>query len=57
MSNSKMELLHTGKSNWDYYYVQSVDLVLAKAKANSGASDCWYGSLKYFTKQKENNNL
>ena len=52
-----MELLHTGKSNWDYYYVQSVDLVLAKAKANSGASDCWYGSLKYFTKQKENNNL
>jgi hypothetical protein len=48
------ELLHIGRSNWDYYlqlYNNTPCCVVALAKSGSGASDCVFGSLKYFNKK------
>lgn len=53
-NNCTFELLHTGRSNWNYYLQKHNGKpcgVVALAKAGTGAADSHFGDLKYFNKK------
>lgn len=54
-NNCTFTLLDRGASNWDYYLMQYKDgpgNVVAIAKKGSGAADCHFGDLKYYSRKK-----